>query len=156
MSLTNTVLRRTVGTYRALGTSDLLSVRPRIVCKDGFSVSLQAGRGFHCTPDDDYGPYTHVELGYPAYPDRLMLKLFKTVGIPISELSILPYAVNKHRLQSTIYKQVPVANVDALFEEHGGLIGFEVYEDDIPKGCTCEQEAKGGVLCLYCRAAEII
>lgn len=34
--------------------------------KGDFEVSIQASRTHYCTPRDDYGPWTHVELGYPS------------------------------------------------------------------------------------------
>lgn len=38
---------------------------PRIICKDGYSLSAQASRTHYSIPRDDVGPYTHVEIGYP-------------------------------------------------------------------------------------------
>ena len=151
MSITNIMLSGASKTYMVCET-DFLGVRPRVVCKDGFKISIQAGRGYSCTPENDDGPYTHVELGYPEYPSKLILRMIKMVGIPISEPTIKTYAVNKNRLEETIYKQVPVAAVDRLLAEHGGLIGFEIYADDDP-GCTCTE---GGEPCLYCQAAAIL
>ena len=40
----------------------------RVVCRDGFSVSVQAGSAHYCTPRNDVGPYTHVEASYPTEP----------------------------------------------------------------------------------------
>src|SRR5690606_22160819 len=60
------------------------SIRPgvrgnnRVVCRDGFRMSVIAGAGTDCTPRPDWpavagevpadypGPYTHVEVGYPS------------------------------------------------------------------------------------------
>ena len=123
MALTNKLLKKAVKTYQVCET-DFLGVRPRVTCRDGLNISIQAGRGYSCLPEDDYGPYTHVELGYPVYPDRLMLKLMKKVGIPVREPLIFAYAVDKHCLERTIYKRVPVEVVDKLLETHGGVKGF--------------------------------
>jgi hypothetical protein len=38
-------------------------------CKDGSTMSVQASHTHYCTPRDDVGPYTHVEVwrcGSPA------------------------------------------------------------------------------------------
>ena len=34
-----------------------------IGCKDGFSVSIQAGPSYYSRPKNAKGPYTHVEMG---------------------------------------------------------------------------------------------
>lgn len=47
------------------------STRPvlgRIKCKDGTTLSVQASRTHYCTPKENFGPYTHVEVGYPSSP----------------------------------------------------------------------------------------
>jgi hypothetical protein len=40
---------------------------PRIVCKNGFNLSVQASRSHYCSPKSDTGSYTHVEVGYPSF-----------------------------------------------------------------------------------------
>lgn len=35
---------------------------PYVKCKDGSSMSVQAGEGVYCTPRTNNGPYTHVEV----------------------------------------------------------------------------------------------
>lgn len=149
MSLTNRVLSGAVKTYKVCET-DFLGVRPTVVCKDGFKISIQAGRGYSCTPEDDNGPYTHVELGYPIYPSKLMLNIIKRIGIPLTEPIIAPYAVDKSRLTDTIYKQVPVEATDALLAKHGGPVAFE--GECI--ACTCVEE--GVEECLFCQEVVII
>jgi hypothetical protein len=43
------------------------SIRPRIVCKDGTSLSVQASRTHYCKPRyDDCIPYFSVEVGFPS------------------------------------------------------------------------------------------
>lgn len=37
-------------------------VRPRILCADGVQYSVQASRGHYCSPRNDVGPYTAVEV----------------------------------------------------------------------------------------------
>ena len=48
-------------------------VQPQIRCRDGFRVSVQASRDHFCTPRDDHGPCTHVEVGYPSEWEDLLL-----------------------------------------------------------------------------------
>lgn len=43
-----------------------IQIRPRIICSDGFSVSIQASTYHYCIPRNNIGPYTHFELGFPS------------------------------------------------------------------------------------------
>ena len=43
-----------------------IEYNPRIVCADGFSMSVQAHAGSYCTPRQNEGPHTHMEGGYPS------------------------------------------------------------------------------------------
>ena len=81
--------------------------RPRVICADGYSVSMQVGSGLYCTPRD-YGEeyYSEVELGYPSAEDEL----------------INDYAEDCDDYTDTVYPYVPVEIVDKLFEKHGGIV----------------------------------
>lgn len=39
---------------------------PRIVCADGFSMSVQVGEHNYCLPRQTEGPHTHMEGGFPS------------------------------------------------------------------------------------------
>ena len=77
---------------------------PRVECRDGFSISLQAAHAMHCSPRDDEGPYTEVECGYPSAAPEF----------------ILSYAEEEENPTETIYSYVPVALVEDLIDYHGG------------------------------------
>jgi hypothetical protein len=74
----------------------------RVVCKDGFSMSVQANSYTYCTPRDEVGPYTHVEIGFPSQP--------------------LPELEEEYGDNCEVYGYVPVEVVDAIITKHGGLI----------------------------------
>jgi len=80
-------------------------VRPRIVCKDGFSMSVQASRGHYCTPRNNLGPWVEVEVGFPS-------------GI---EPDLLPYAEDPENPLRTVYGRAPILVVDAVVARHGGI-----------------------------------
>lgn len=93
---------------------DIQAIRPRAVCKDGFSISIQAGSSLYCRPRQDWlYEYDSVELGFPSDPDDL----------------IEEYAEDPEDLTDTVYGYVPVELVDQLLEKHGGLVGEEVAND---------------------------
>ena len=45
-----------------------IEYNPRIVCADGFSMSVQAHAGSYCEPRQNEGPHTHMEGGFPSSP----------------------------------------------------------------------------------------
>jgi len=80
------------------------SSRPRVVCADGFSMSVQADEGKYCSPRDDKGPYTAVEIGFPsAYCFYLQ-----------------DYAEDSSKPTETVYGWVPVEQVYLCIDAHGG------------------------------------
>jgi hypothetical protein len=76
----------------------------RIVCSDGFNLSVQATHGAYCTPRQNIGPWWEVEVGFPsAKPDLIM-----------------EYAEDSDRPTDTVYGYVPIELVQQLIEQHGG------------------------------------
>ena len=83
---------------------------PRIVCRDGFSISVQARESAYCSPRSDQGPYSMVECGYPSRePKSWKLKEF-------AEL----YGTDDYT--DTVYPYVPVEIVQEELELHGGIV----------------------------------
>lgn len=78
----------------------------RIVCSDGFSLSVQASKMHYCTPRNDIGPYTEVEVGFPS--------------IKIEEF--MPYAEDWDFPTETVYARVPVEIVLQVINSHGGVL----------------------------------
>lgn len=85
----------------------LQEIRPQLVCKDGFKISVQASEGHYCSPrvDGDV-KYNKVELGFPNMEDEL----------------IAEYAEDPENLTETVYGWVPVEIVNKLIEKHGGIV----------------------------------
>lgn len=80
-----------------------------IVCRDGYSVSIQAGEEPYCEPRNNFGPWVEFELGFPNQADPLLE--------PYQEM-----AAEKHQTQS-IFPYVPLVVVLTLLEKHGGIMG---------------------------------
>lgn len=80
---------------------------PRIRCKDGFTVSVQAHAGSYSEPRGGFGPWSQVELGFPSEKPND---------------NIMQYAEDLDRPTQTVYGYVPVELVEALIEEHGGQV----------------------------------
>jgi hypothetical protein len=84
-------------------------------CKSGFSVSVQASRTNYCTPRNDVGPYTLVELGFPTSIEPL----------------IIGFAEDADNPTETVYGYVPVGLVQALIIKHNGIEDGEHPEFDM-------------------------
>jgi len=81
---------------------------PRVVCKDGYNVSIQSGPFSYCTPrtlSKNAANYTHFELGYPSVSDELLDE----------------YAENSSDYTDTVYSQVPIEVILELVDKHGGV-----------------------------------
>lgn len=87
-------------------------IRPRVRCKDGYTVSIQASSGAYCNPrvDEPSNGYKSVELGYPSQKDEL----------------ILPYAESDDNPTGTVYGYVPMQVVHQLCNDHGGIIDADL------------------------------
>ena len=130
-------LKETIDIDMIPGVFGFQKVRPRIVCNDGFSVSVQASEHTYCEPrytqwqnedgwqvingnyyssskiprnfrTDRFTPYESVELGYPSEADEL----------------IYDY-VEGNDYTGTVYGYVPVKIVEQLIEKHGGFKGMD-------------------------------
>lgn len=82
-----------------------LSILSRLQCKDGFNISMQASKYHYCSPRDDVGPYTHVELGFPSEAEELLIT----------------WAEDATNLTGSVYSNVPLFVVSAIVLSHGGL-----------------------------------
>lgn len=81
-------------------------VRPKIVCADGFTISVQASYFHYCEPRTNSGPWETVECGYPsAHPGE----------------DFVEYAEDMDNPLDTVYGYVPVDVVQALIDFHGGI-----------------------------------
>lgn len=77
----------------------------RIVCADGFAMSVQASEYHYCLPrEDNAEAYTHVEVGYPSSHDDMPQEY-------------------RDGTDSPVYDYVPVEVVEAIVAKHGGLKG---------------------------------
>jgi len=87
------------------GSGEWIKNRPRITCADGFSMSVQACKSHYCTPRDNFGPYSKVEVGFPS--ERVE--------------EFMRYAEDRSRPTDTVYAWVPIELVEDAIEAHGGM-----------------------------------
>lgn len=79
---------------------------PRVVCADGFNMSVQVSSGHCCSPCiNDAAEYFEVEIGYPSEREELLM----------------PFAKQGEYPTDTVYGYVPVSIVDEVIAKHGGF-----------------------------------
>lgn len=76
-----------------------------IICKDGLKMSVQASSSHYCSPRNNHGPWSEVEVGFPS----------KRVE------ELMPYAENSDDPCGTVYGYVPVEIVEHVIDIHGGI-----------------------------------
>jgi hypothetical protein len=82
-----------------------------IVCKDGFTMSVQANEGAYCSPRiNDAGKYTSVEVGFPSQPESLLME----------------WADDPEKPTNTVYGYVPVSRISLVCAKHGGIVSGEL------------------------------
>lgn len=107
MDAINEYLKRTRKVTILITGEEYEDIRPRVECKDGFVISVQANKYAYCTPRiNGASEYEEVELGFPNREDKL----------------IEDYAEDPYSLTQTVYGYVPVELVNQLVEKHGGIV----------------------------------
>ena len=87
---------------------------PRLILQDGASLSVQAGEALYCSPRDDKGPYTKVEVGFPSQKPPEAWKEF---------------AENWDNPTNTVYGYVPLSMVMLYIGAHGGIDRDATFKD---------------------------
>ena len=99
-------------------------MRNSFTCNNGLIFSLQTSESHYCTPQNDTGPWTHVEIGFPNRKiDALM-----------------PYADGAWRdcpPTDDVYAYVPMDIVQEMIDANGGLI-----EQNLLRFTTAKLEGK--------------
>lgn len=85
-----------------------ISFRPRVICEDGFSISIQAGQGLYCHPRNYDGNYTKVELGFPSDYEEDILQYAESFG-------------EFDDPRETVYPYVPVEVIFKALQKHGEI-----------------------------------
>lgn len=87
-------------------------MNPRIICADGFAMSVQASSYNYCLPREDGIQHTHLEGGFPSSPplDPELLAArensYEEGGDPCD----------------TVYPYIPREVFEREFELHGGIV----------------------------------
>ena len=84
---------------------------PKIICSDGFTMSVQVGSSLYSTPKKVAKRYSAVEIGFPSEDEPLIEKYAESYYDPDVDF----------KYTETIYPYVPVRVVDKVLKKHGGI-----------------------------------
>jgi hypothetical protein len=83
----------------------------RVVCADGFTMSVQASVWNYCQPQENGADkYDLVEVGFPSAMEPMLMS----------------YAETPENPTDTVYAYVPVDTVTNIIVRHGGMISGAV------------------------------
>lgn len=86
----------------------------RAICKDGFSLSVQADSMTYCSPRvDNADEYTAVEVGFPSAHEPLLA----------------PYQDGEGAMTQSVFAWVPASVIALVLIKHGGMV-----EGELPAG----------------------
>ena len=91
-----------------------MKLNNKVICADGFEMSVQAHDGAYCEPRISDAPrYEAVEVGFPSRQEPLLME----------------WAEEPDQPTNTVYGWVPSERVSLVIAKHGGMVSGEV-----PKG----------------------
>ena len=101
-------------TYKVMGEYQM--TRPKIICNDGFEMSVQAGYLLYSMPREGGKiDYFTVEVGYPSENEELFRSF--------------EFAEDKENYTNTVYPYVDIEIVDKVIEKHNGINIEETFKD---------------------------
>ena len=86
---------------------------PKIICSDGFEMSVQVGSSLYSTPKKVAKRYSAVEIGFPSEHEPLIEEYAETFYKEDGE-DVTDYT-------DTVYPYVPVKIVNKVLKKHGGI-----------------------------------
>lgn len=93
-------------------TSEGHHVRRKIICNDGFTMSVQGSEYHYCNPRENNTLYSEMEIGYPSQVEDLLIE----------------YASEEDNLTSSVYAYVPVELIQIVIDKHKGINEIETFK----------------------------
>ena len=100
----------------------------RVVCADGFTVSVQAAEGSYCSPRNNTGPWSSVECGFPNEKDPVLEAYAEDPSAGTKRTDYKTGEMIETGLVQTVYGWVPSQVVLGILESHGGVVSGELPE----------------------------
>ena len=94
-----------------------MRLNKRVICADGFEMSVQASATSYSIPKMTGAPiYREVEVGFPSMREEMLIR----------------WAEDPEDPTGTVYGYVPVRVVTNVIAKHGGMVSGEVPKGVIP------------------------
>ena len=99
---------------------------PKIVCKDGFNVSLQINNGNYCQSENGYRElgvdWQQVEFGFPSMNDKNMFKYSEMYDSCSwdDDNNEIPFNEDGFDVTGTVGR-IPVDVMQTILDNHGGI-----------------------------------
>jgi hypothetical protein len=121
----------------ALGAAAVGLARTALVCQDGTVMSIVAGRNLYSEPrSDDAEEYTEVEIG--MWPED-QPGSFSDVGrLPGGGRGWITDDPVLGKTSDQVYAYMPVENIGAAIQAHGGVKAVKSVYQEIPRSCYAE------------------
>lgn len=87
-----------------------MAIKPRTICSDGVSLSIQASRTHYCKPREDEGPYVAMEVGF----------IYDANGDQLSPPETWADYTDGPEFPNDVYGYVPVEMIESFIADHGG------------------------------------
>ena len=86
-----------------------------VLCKSGLTMSIQASEWHYCQPRENSAfPYSRVEIGFPNQEVK----------------ELMQYAEDYENPTDTVYGYVPVEVVEEVIKQHGGIVGYMLWDSN--------------------------
>ena len=109
--------------------------RAAVVCKDGFTMSVQASNYHYCTPKiNDAESYLEVEIGFPSKREPLLDKYVEGFGLWVEGEN------DDSNFIEAVYPYVPAEVVIEVIMKHGGMVGGNLPNLDLSNLSNNEEE----------------
>jgi hypothetical protein len=90
--------------------------RPRVICNDGFIMSVQGGTANYSSPRKNCSMFSSMEIGFPSEKEILIMKFAEDKGNPTG----------------TVYGWVDVDVIQSVIDKHGGISVSKTFSSYIP------------------------
>ena len=88
--------------------------RPKIVCTDGFKMSVQGHEMTYSIPKKVTTEFQAMEIGFPSQQEDLIMEFIDRPG---------------HEPTQSVYGFIPIDLIEQIIEKHGGIDEQKTFQD---------------------------
>ncbi len=88
--------------------------RPKIVCTDGFKMSVQGNEMTYSIPRKVTTEFKAMEIGFPSVKEDLIIEFIDN---------------SEHDPTQSVYGHIPIDLIETIVEKHGGIDDSATFQD---------------------------